>query len=35
VADVLFVRRALRESMTRTLSRFARELTAERELASS
>ncbi len=32
--DLLFVRGALRKSMTRTLERFSRELTAERELAS-
>ncbi|MDQ3850715.1 MAG: SRPBCC family protein, partial [Actinomycetota bacterium] len=34
VADALFARRALRDAMTRTLRRFARELEADRELAS-
>lgn len=34
VTDLLFVRSLLRKSMTRTLARFSRELTAERELAS-
>lgn len=31
VVDVLFVRRALREALARTLRRFARELRAERD----
>ena len=32
VVDALFVRRALRDALRRTLSRFARELRADREL---
>jgi Polyketide cyclase / dehydrase and lipid transport len=32
VVDVLFIRRALADSMRRTLGRFARELAADREL---
>lgn len=32
VVDALFVRRAVRDSLRRTLSRFARELRADREL---
>ena len=32
VTDALFIRRALRDSLRRTLQRFARELAAEREL---
>ena len=33
LTDLLFIRRALRESLRRTLVRFARELRADRELA--
>jgi hypothetical protein len=33
VVDVLFIRRALRDSLRRTLVRFARELRAELEMA--
>jgi hypothetical protein len=33
VVDTLFVRRVVRESLRRTLSRFARELRADREFA--
>ncbi len=32
VVDLLFIRRALRDSLRRTLARFANELAAEREL---
>jgi hypothetical protein len=32
ITDVLFIRRALRDSLRRTVLRFARELDAEREL---
>jgi len=32
VADAIFIRRAVRDSLRRTLVRFARELAAEREL---
>ena len=34
VVDALFVRRALRDALRRTLSRFARELRADRELGA-
>lgn len=33
LTDALFIRRALRESLNRNLTRFARELRADRELA--
>jgi hypothetical protein len=32
LVDLLFIRRALRDSLRRTLSRFARELAADREM---
>jgi uncharacterized membrane protein len=32
IVDALFIRRAVRESLTRTLRRFAVELAADREL---
>jgi uncharacterized membrane protein len=34
VADVLFIRRALRDSLRRTMDRFAREYEGERDLAA-
>ena len=33
LTDALFIRRALRESLQRSLTRFARELRGDRELA--